>query len=93
MKENNHGKWQMGLSDKGLFKITNNDYDYYKEFNFYETTTKKTEPTIWELIDMIEKIIEKHPRNIKKILDNLPEEEIQKYLRAKKMAKIKRNAK
>jgi len=70
-----------------------NNYPEYKSNGWYEHKDIPIRilptPSISDLLDMMDKIIEQHPRNIKKILDNLPEEEIQKYLRAKKMAKIK----
>jgi len=67
-------------------------YDYEHKSNGwyeYEKIIQDREPTMMDLINMMEKLIEKHPRNIIKILESLPEEEIQKFLRAKKMAKIK----
>jgi len=67
-------------------------YDYYKEYKWYskEATNKLSK---WDIINQVEKLIKKDSDNINSILDTIPEEEIQKYLRAKKMAKIKRNAK
>jgi len=56
--------------------------------NGWQSYEHKTEPTMFDLLVMMDKLIQKHPRNINKILENIPEEEIQKYLRAKKMAKI-----
>ena len=68
---------------------SNGWYEYeYKETPIWE---KAKEPIMSDLLDMLEKLIEKHPRNIIQILEALPEEEIQKFLRAKKMAKIKSN--
>lgn len=70
--------------------IYNNILKNQEEDDYYKWEVKETrEPTKWEILIMIEKFIEKHPRNIIKILESLPEEEIQKFLRAKKLKKIK----
>jgi hypothetical protein len=72
------------------------DYDHKEDYQngWYEyTKTTKKDPTIWDLINMLKEMI-KNDTNvdivIKKILNEIPEEEIQKYLRAKKIAKIKK---
>lgn len=59
--------------------------EYYK----YTETNITKNPTISEVIEMVEKQLEIHPRNMTKILDSIPEEDIQNYLRAKKLNKIK----
>jgi len=74
-------RYRKGRYEDYSHNIINNDW--------YEKPIKKTEPSLSEVIDIIEKTIEKHPRNIIKILESLPEDEIQNFLRAKKLSKIK----
>jgi len=70
-------------------ETSGNSYDFYKEYEWNESKTTVKEPTIYDLLEMMDKLIEQHPRNINKILENLSEEDIQKFLRAKKLSKIK----
>jgi len=63
--------------------VSNNDGDVWNDVK--ET---KIEPTIYDLLEMMDKLIEQHPRNINKILEHISEEDIQKFLRAKKLSKI-----
>lgn len=76
------------------WKIFTNDYDNYQSnnWNVYERTEKKS-LTFWDIINAIHKFIEKDNDNIKKILDTLPEDDIQEYLRAKKLSRIKNKVK
>ena len=66
-------------------------YDYKKDYGYYETKIKK-EPTISDILDLIKKRV-KNQSDIFKILDNFPDEVIQKYIRAKKLSKIRKKSK
>lgn len=78
MRENN-SRWQ--LVNGTLYDTLKCDWD--------EHLKTQMEPTVYDLLNMMDKLLQKHPRNLIKILDKLPEEEIQKYIRSKKLAKLK----
>ncbi len=63
-----------------------NKYDYYhheKPFSW----TKEPSITIADILPILRKL-NRDKKNIFRILDALPEETIQEYIRAKKLAKI-----
>jgi hypothetical protein len=98
MKDNSYNIWKIGrmdipntIYDDNKYTISGNVKDYYKEYNWYTKTTR--EINIWDILKDIVKLIEKDPKNIHMILNVLPEDVIQEYLRDKKLSKIKQKTK
>ena len=52
------------ISDKYEVSGNKNDYDYYSN-GWYDEIKSKPEPTMWELLDIIEKLIKKHASKYK----------------------------
>jgi len=79
------------MDDKWKIIDHYNNYQSNGWYIFEKAENKQL--TDWEIINIIKIFIKKHHRNINKILDELPEDVIQEYLRNKKLAIIKNKLK
>jgi len=77
---------------RSKWKETSNGYGDSSSYDWYEHKETKSEPDIWTVVKDLRKILKEGDPVvdiIKSVLNEIPDEEIQKYLRARKLAKIK----
>lgn len=81
------------MNEKYRYEVLKEIFDKHNNSNGWYEYDHKTKPTKWEIFSYITELIKQDEENIIRILELLPEDDIQEFLRAKKLAKIQKNTK